>query len=53
MNPNVFLDERAATLEEQVLMPIEDHIEMGMDLNQLVTKLEGLEYYPVLFNKAF
>lgn len=48
-----FWDERAATLEEQVLMPIEDHIEMGMDLNQLVTKLEGLEYYPVLFNKAF
>lgn len=46
-------DERAASLEEQVLMPIEDHTEMGMDLDDLVMKLQQLEYYEVLFEKAF
>ncbi|MDW3194837.1 MAG: cytochrome c peroxidase [Cytophagales bacterium] len=48
-----FWDERAATLEEQVLMPIQDHVEMGLELPDLVIKLEQLEYYSVLFNKAF
>lgn len=48
-----FWDERAASLEEQVLMPIQDHIEMGMDLGDLVTKLRGVDYYPALFEDAF
>lgn len=48
-----FWDERATTLEEQVLMPIQDHVEMGLELSDLVIKLEQLEYYSVLFNKAF
>ncbi len=48
-----FWDERAETLEDQVLMPIQDHIEMGMDLNELNIKLQQLEYYPILFEKAF
>ncbi|HAA10508.1 MAG TPA: cytochrome-c peroxidase [Cytophagales bacterium] len=46
-------DERAATLEEQVLLPIQDHIEMGMDLAELEAKLQGLDYYPILFTHAF
>ena len=48
-----FWDERAPSLEEQVLLPIQDHIEMGLELSELVSKLEELDYYGVLFNKAF
>ncbi len=49
----MFWDERAASLEEQVLMPIQDHIEMGMDLGDLVERLKGVDYYPALFQDAF
>ncbi len=48
-----FWDERAATLEAQALMPIQDHAEMGMDLADLEVKLQDLDYYPILFEKAF
>lgn len=48
-----FWDERAATLEEQVLMPFQDPIEMGMTLEQLVSKIEAQSYYPELFKNAF
>lgn len=51
--PGLFWDERAATLEEQVLMPIQDPIEMGMALNDLEKKLQQLPYYPPLFQAAF
>ncbi|NET33422.1 MAG: cytochrome-c peroxidase [Cyanothece sp. SIO1E1] len=52
-NQAFFWDERASTLEEQVLMPIEDHIEMGMTLDSLERKLQKLAYYQVLFRNAF
>lgn len=48
-----FWDERAATLEAQVLMPVQDATEMGMTLGPLVTKLSVTSYYPALFNAAF
>lgn len=48
-----FWDERANSLEEQVLMPIEDHIEMGVELTELVERLDSHAYYQVLFTKAF
>ena len=48
-----FWDERAPTLEAQVLMPIQDPIEMGMELPALKTKLQALPYYPGLFQAAF
>ncbi|TXC76986.1 cytochrome-c peroxidase [Luteibaculum oceani] len=48
-----FWDERAATLEEQVLMPIQDKVEMGMPLDSLELKLAKTSYYPWLFKKAF
>ncbi len=51
--PGFFWDERAATLEAQVLMPIQDRIEMGMDLSDLETKLQKLPYYPPFFAAAF
>jgi cytochrome c peroxidase len=52
-NGRFFWDQRAASLEDQTLIPIQDIVEMGMTLPQLETKLKGLAYYPVLFNKAF
>lgn len=48
-----FWDERAATLEEQVLMPFQDPVEMGMTLEQVVTNVQEQAYYPDLFEKAF
>ena len=48
-----FWDQRAPTLEQQVLMPIQDSVEMGMTLANLTRKLEATDYYPALFNAAF
>lgn len=52
-NGAFFWDERASTLEAQVLMPIQDEVEMGLSLSDLVERLEGIEYYPALFTAAF
>lgn len=48
-----FWDERAESLEAQVLMPIEDPIEMGHDLEKLVVQLQQDPIYPPLFKSAF
>lgn len=51
--PGFFWDERAPTLEAQVLMPIQDEVEMGMKLPDLERKLQATSYYPDLFDQAF
>jgi len=48
-----FWDERATTLEAQVLTPIQNSVEMGMQLDTLVNRLKATKHYPVLFTKAF
>lgn len=48
-----FWDERAETLEDQVLMPFQDEVEMGLTLSQLVQIVNDQAYYPTLFNDAF
>lgn len=48
-----FWDERADTLEDQVLGPIQDSVEMGTNLDQLREELAATEFYPVLFDEAF
>ncbi|MFN3199800.1 MAG: cytochrome-c peroxidase [Bradymonadia bacterium] len=48
-----FWDERAATLEDQVLGPIQDEVEMGMTLDEMEQRLRTLDYYPALFEAAF
>jgi cytochrome c peroxidase len=48
-----FWDERAATLEAQVVTPIQDATEMGMPLDVLVKKLTVTPYYGPLFTQAF
>jgi len=50
---NFFWDGRETVLEEQVLRPVADHVEMGLDDEELVPKLEQIEYYPDLFEDAF
>jgi cytochrome c peroxidase len=52
-NGRFFWDERAATLENQVLRPIQDPVEMGMSLDVLVPRLEAVTWYPALFERAF
>ena len=48
-----FWDERAGSLEDQVLMPIENPIEMGHELTALVSQLQSDPIYPPLFRAAF
>lgn len=49
----LFWDRRANTVEEQVLQPIQHPIEMGMNLEDLITRLYNVEYYGELFEEAF
>ncbi len=49
----MFWDERAATAEKQALQPILNHIEMGLTLAELESKVKALNYYPTLFQNAF
>jgi cytochrome c peroxidase len=48
-----FWDERARSLEEAVLVPIQSKTEMGHDLARLTEALTKDERYPELFKKAF
>ena len=48
-----FWDERANTLEDQVLGPIQNPVEMGMTLPALTTRLAAEPYYTNLFAQVF
>ena len=48
-----FWDGRAKSLEEQALGPIENPIEMGHDLNEVVKALSEIPEYRRLFMRAF
>ncbi len=50
---NFSWDHKAPNLEAQVLLPIEDEIELGNTLENLVEKLNDLAYYEPLFINAF
>ncbi|MEM6342738.1 MAG: cytochrome c peroxidase [Bacteroidota bacterium] len=52
-NGAFFWDERAISLEHQVLLPIQDEVEMGMSLDTLELRLQSVSYYPQLFEDAF
>lgn len=54
MNFSFFWDSRASTLEQQSTMPVQNHIEMGMEnLNNIAPKLIKAGYYTSLFKDAF
>lgn len=48
-----FWDERAHSIQQQSSLTIEDNVEMGMNMNDLVSRLSDIDYYEVLFRKAF
>ncbi len=48
-----FWDERAGTLEDQTLQPIQNPIEMGMTLSALTNRLAAEPFYASLFTAAF
>ena len=52
-NGKAFWDERAATLEDQALVPIQNSVEMGSTLNEVIAKLQQTNFYPTLFQNAF
>ena len=52
-NGHFFWDERAATLAEQTLMPIQNDVEMGLTLEQAVANLSVTDYQPLLFQWAY
>lgn len=53
-NKKMFWDTRANDLEDQVLRPVTDPVEMGMpSQDAMVDKLNKLSYYPALFEKAY
>ncbi|WP_412067592.1 cytochrome-c peroxidase [Rubrivirga sp. IMCC43871] len=52
-NRQFFWDERAQTLEDLALEPIQDPVEMGMTLGELTDRLEATAFYPDLFADAF
>ncbi len=49
----LFWDGREALVEAQVLRPITNHIEMGMTLDELTSKLAARTEYKSLFKDAF
>lgn len=58
VGPEMFWDRRATSVEDQVLQPIQDPIEMGFDaaaggLPALIARMEQTAYYPPLFEWAF
>ena len=52
-NGNMFWDERAMSVEEQALLPIQDAVEMGLTLDELVERVDAAPYYDDLFERAF
>ncbi len=53
-NPSLFWDGRTNFLQSMVLMPITNHVEMGMsDINAIVEKVKAQSYYKTLFVKAY
>ena len=51
--PYLFWDGGNPTLEQQVLAPIDNHLEMDFDVNLIVEKLRKHPSYPLLFQKAY
>jgi len=53
-NNNMFWDSRAQSPMELSMMPVFNHLEMGMETDQMLeSKLAATTYYPELFEKAF
>ncbi|WP_421784438.1 cytochrome c peroxidase [Hyphobacterium sp.] len=52
-NGHFFWDERAETLEDQTLAPIQSEVEMGLTLEEAVARIAAEAFYANLFADAF
>ena len=52
-NKRMFWDERAASVEDQVLQPLQNDVEMGMTLDEVVARVRERAFYAQLFTAAF
>lgn len=56
-SPRFMFDGEVNTLEKQVLVPIQEHNEMGMDMRTLISKLRTIPFYveeaKAVFNREF
>ncbi len=50
---SMFFDSRVETLEEQVSKPLENPLEMNLDLDEAVRRVAADRYYQRLFDEAF
>lgn len=53
MRPMFFWDGRAATLEEQALMPIENPVEMNLPIDSAVARLQASTFYQQAFQQIY
>lgn len=53
IRPQFMWDERFTNIMDQSHAAITDAVEMGMEFDELTTRLEGEDYYSVLFNNAY
>ena len=49
----LFWDGRTASLEEQSLFPLQDHVEMNMDLEVAIARLNSIPEYITLFEEVY
>lgn len=52
-NRGFFWDGRSLTLEDQALLPVEDHLELNTSWDKVEQKLRNHAEYPVKFREAF
>jgi cytochrome c peroxidase len=52
-NGRFFWDERAPTLEFQVLQPIQNEVEMDLTIPEAIQRIQSTPYYAQLFQNAF
>ena len=49
----LFWDNRASTIHEQILETLQNPVEMGMDMALVLSRVREKDYYSILFDKAY
>lgn len=51
--PTIMYDAHLPTLEQQVIVPIQEHTEMGMNMKDLILKISKIDFYQNTSKKIF
>jgi len=51
--PNLFWDDSSSDLKEMSILPFQNSDEMGMNMSEIVDRMQETDYYPNLFSNAF